>query len=53
MLQMTLHLTGSSRLWTFHLLGFEAFQVRLQKKTTSTVFIEIHNEDTRKHFLFV
>jgi hypothetical protein len=30
---MTLHLTWSSRLWTFQLLGFE---------DTSTVFIEIH-----------
>jgi hypothetical protein len=42
MLQMTLHLTRSSRLWTFQLLGFEVFQVRLQKKATSTVSIEIH-----------
>jgi hypothetical protein len=33
MLQMALHLTRSSHLWTFQLLGFEAFQVRLQKKT--------------------
>jgi hypothetical protein len=32
MSQMTLHLTRSSHLWTFQLLGFEAFQVRLQKK---------------------
>jgi hypothetical protein len=29
---MTLHLTRSSRLWTFQLLGFEVFQVLLQKK---------------------
>jgi hypothetical protein len=42
MLQMTLHLTRSSRLWIFQLLGFEVFQVRLQKKTTSTVSLEIH-----------
>jgi hypothetical protein len=42
MLQMTLHLTRSSRLWTFQLLGFEVFQVRLQKKVTSMVSIEIH-----------
>jgi hypothetical protein len=42
MLQMTLDLTGSSRLWTFQLQGFEVFQVRLQKKATSTVSIEIH-----------
>jgi hypothetical protein len=27
MLQMTLHLTRSSRLWTFQQLGFEVFQV--------------------------
>jgi hypothetical protein len=33
MLQVTLHLTLLSRLWTFQLLGFEVFQVRLQKKT--------------------
>jgi hypothetical protein len=32
MLQMTLHLTRSSRLWTFQLLGFEVFQIRIQKK---------------------
>jgi hypothetical protein len=32
MLQMTVHLTRSSCLWTFQLLGFEVFQVRLQKK---------------------
>jgi hypothetical protein len=42
MLQMTLHLTRSSRLWTFQLLRFEVFQVRLQKKATSTVSIKIH-----------
>jgi hypothetical protein len=38
MLQMTLDLTGSSRLWTFQLLGFEVFQARLQKKATSNRF---------------
>jgi hypothetical protein len=32
MLQMILHLTRSSRLWTFQLLGFEVFQIRIQKK---------------------
>jgi hypothetical protein len=42
MLQTTLHLTRSSRLWTLQLLGFEVFQVRLQKKANSTVSIEIH-----------
>jgi cobyrinic acid a,c-diamide synthase len=30
---MILHLTRSSRLWTFLLLGFKEFQVRLQKKS--------------------
>jgi hypothetical protein len=39
---MTLHLNRSSRLWTFQLLGFEVFQVRLQKKAASTVSVEIH-----------
>jgi hypothetical protein len=33
MLQITLHLTPSNRLRTFQLLGFEAFQVRLQKRS--------------------
>jgi hypothetical protein len=42
MLQTTLHLTRSSRLWTLQLLRFEVFQVRLQKKANSTVSIEIH-----------
>jgi hypothetical protein len=32
MLQMILHLTRSSHLWTFQLLGFEVFQIRIQKK---------------------
>jgi hypothetical protein len=32
MLQITLHLTRSNRLWTFQLLGFEVFQFQLQKK---------------------
>jgi hypothetical protein len=31
MLQMTLNLTRSSRRWIFQLLGFEVFQVWLQK----------------------
>jgi hypothetical protein len=39
---MTLYLTRSSCLWTFQLLGLEMFQVRLQKKATSTVSIGIH-----------
>jgi hypothetical protein len=38
MLQVTLHLTRSSHLWTFEFLGFEV----LQKKVTSTVSIDIH-----------
>jgi hypothetical protein len=33
MLQITLHFTRSSRLWTFQLLGFEVFQVRLEKES--------------------
>jgi hypothetical protein len=33
MLQITLHLTRSSRLWTFQLLGFEVFLVRLEKES--------------------
>jgi hypothetical protein len=32
MLQIILHLTQSNHLWTFHFLGFEVFQVRLQKE---------------------
>jgi hypothetical protein len=31
-----LTLARSSRLWTFQLQGFEVFQVRLQKKNTSS-----------------
>jgi hypothetical protein len=30
------------RLWTFLLLGFEVFQIRLQKKATLALSIEIH-----------
>jgi hypothetical protein len=37
MRQMTLR--RSSRLWTFQLLGFEMFEIRLQKRHFST---EIH-----------
>jgi hypothetical protein len=36
-----LHLTQSSRLWTFHILGFEVFQVRLQKEASSTISVEV------------
>jgi hypothetical protein len=39
MLQMTLHLTWSSRLRTFQLLGFEVFQVRLQKSHFNRFYI--------------
>jgi hypothetical protein len=42
MLQMTLHLSRSSRLWTFQLLGFDVFKFGYKKKATSTVSIEIH-----------
>jgi hypothetical protein len=31
MLQTTLHLSRLTRLWTFQLLGFEVFQVWLEK----------------------
>jgi hypothetical protein len=41
MLQIILHLTQSSRLWTFHFLGFEVFQFRLQKEASSTVSVEV------------
>jgi hypothetical protein len=47
MLQMTLHLTRSSRLWTFLLLGFEVFRVRLQKKVISTVSLDTERRDFR------
>jgi hypothetical protein len=40
MLQMTLHLTRSSSLWAFQLLGFEVFQVRLEKKKPLQPFLE-------------
>jgi hypothetical protein len=42
MVQMTLHLIRSSRLWTFQLLGLEVLHIQLQKKATSTISIEIH-----------
>jgi hypothetical protein len=42
-----LHLTRPRRLWTFQLLGFEVFQVRLQKKNTSTVYRETQRRDFR------
>jgi hypothetical protein len=31
-------------MWTFQLLGFKVLQVRLQKKATSTVSIEIQKD---------
>jgi hypothetical protein len=37
MLQMTLHLSRSSPLWTFQLLGFE--KIRLQKKRPTYFFL--------------
>jgi hypothetical protein len=46
-LQMTLHLTRSSRLWTFQLLGFEVFQVRLQKKNTNGSYRDTQRRDFR------
>jgi hypothetical protein len=44
---MTLHLTRLSRLWTFQVLGFEAFQVWLHKKATSTISIDTQRRDFR------
>jgi hypothetical protein len=50
MLQMTLNLTRSSRPWTFQLLGFEVFQLRLHKKPTfrrleEENFFVVHKKD--------
>jgi hypothetical protein len=42
MLQMTLHLTRSNRLWTLLLLGLEVLLLRSEKKDTLTVSMEIH-----------
>jgi hypothetical protein len=54
LLSMTLHLTRSSRLWTFQLLGFEVFQVRLQKKNIRKIQhvynIINHVDFFKKHF---
>jgi hypothetical protein len=47
MLQMTLHLTPSSRLWTFQPLGFEVFQVLLQKSHFNRFFGDIQSRDFR------
>jgi hypothetical protein len=43
MLQMTLHLTRSSRLWTLLHLGLEVFLIRLQKN------MEIHKRAIFDH----
>jgi hypothetical protein len=51
MLQMTSHLTRWSRLWTFQLLEFEVFQVRLQKKATSikgAIFVGLKIKNFKK-----
>jgi hypothetical protein len=42
---MILHLTRSSRLWTFHLLGFEVFQARLQKSHFNRFYTDMYNKD--------
>jgi hypothetical protein len=42
MLQMTLHLTRSSRLWTLLLLGLEILLLHLEKNYILTVSMEIH-----------
>jgi hypothetical protein len=47
MLQMTLHLTRSSRLWTFQFLGFEVFQIRLQKKHFNRFYRDTQRRDYR------
>jgi hypothetical protein len=47
MLETTLHLTRSSRLWTLQLLGFEVFQVRLQKKSQ---FNRFYRDTQRRDF---
>jgi hypothetical protein len=47
MLHMTLHLTRSSRLWTFQFLGFEEFQVRLQKKLLEPFYRDTQRRDFR------
>jgi hypothetical protein len=53
MLQMTLHLIRSSRLWTFQLLGREMFQVRLQKSHFNRFYREYINQilDTSSRFI--
>jgi hypothetical protein len=50
MLQITLHLTPSSRLWTFQLLGFEVFQVLLQKKPLHTQSRDFRPVEDKGHF---
>jgi hypothetical protein len=42
MLSREIERRGEVEVATGRLLGFEVFQVRLQKKSTSTVSIEIH-----------
>jgi hypothetical protein len=44
MLQITLHLSRSSRLWTLLLLGLKVFLLRSEKKATLTVSMEIHKD---------
>jgi hypothetical protein len=46
MLQMTLHLTQSSRLWTFNSLDLKCFKSSYKKKT-STVSIDTQRRDFR------
>jgi hypothetical protein len=48
MLQMTLHLTRSSRLWKFQLPGFEVFQVRLQKSHFNHFYRVTQKRDFRQ-----
>jgi hypothetical protein len=47
MVQMTLHLIRSSRLWTFQLLGLEVLHIRLQKKSH---FNDFYRDTQRRDF---
>jgi hypothetical protein len=44
---MTLLLTRSSRLWTFQLLGFEVFQVVLQKSYFNRFYTHTQRRELR------
>jgi hypothetical protein len=42
---MTLRLTRTSRLWTFQLLGFDVFQIRLQKSHFNRFYRDTQRRD--------